>query len=171
MKKLFLTLIIIIFVSGLCFAKLPTYPRRNSPEWAFSIKNTITKSEVVYGVNARGGKVKGSSPVYNYWYRPSGNNPREVNYLENKNAYGVKSQKVKSSNTVEIVLRKYPRYPLTITVKGSKVFTYIKVDGKTYVLKYINVVAKKSLVGVKVKYATLVLLDENTHKVTYKTVR
>ncbi len=161
-KKIILNfLMIIVFTVPLYSFRLPMYPIENTSEWVFSITNNLGSSQVVYGADMNVyGEFISSTPVYNYWYRPSGNNPRKVTYFENEKMYGIQSQVILNATTSEITLKVYPQMPVIIRSNGRKVMAFVNFEGKEYQLKYVSVHAEKAMIGIKIKSVQLVLTSQ-----------
>ncbi|MBN1498587.1 MAG: DUF4833 domain-containing protein [Spirochaetes bacterium] len=167
MKSYKTGVLLFFFLLPVYIYSLPMFPAEFSAEWVFSISNTLGASKVVYGVNVnRSGNFQSSSPVYNYWYRPSGNNPRKVTYFENEKMYGIKQQRVAGSE-VEIILKAYDDMPIKIRPSGNKVKAYVSFNGKEYQLKSVYVNAESAMIGLKVKSVYLIL-DENGKEIKKK---
>ncbi|MFW6366667.1 MAG: DUF4833 domain-containing protein [Spirochaetota bacterium] len=149
--------------------QLPINPVRYTCDWAFSISNNLNPSRVVYAVEMdHGGMLKGDNPVYNYMYRKSGVNPRDLTIFENGKAYGIRSQVKENGKRVTILLQQYPELPITIRAAGPRVRAYVTLQEKTYQLYMIYVYAKQQLFDIQVLSVTLILCDPDSGKTVSK---
>ncbi len=171
-KSLNIICILMIFFSTNAISRnLPINPAQYSSDWVFSIENNLNPSKVIYAVHTKNSKMSGTTPVYNYMYRKSGVNPRELNSFEQAMAYGIKKQTMNGSTSVIIVLKKYPHIPITIRNSGRRTRAYVYLQNKEYQLIKIYVKAKAGLFGTEVIYAKLILWDTKKRKQTYRMIQ
>lgn len=152
--KVLLTSLSIILLSGLIHAQVNVYgtdtfpvpPRDQST--LFYLQRTPNLNTVMYALNFKDRKVDADDPIHVYWirYTEPGHPKKDLNYIQRKFAYGVKTKKT-GPEEWDIRLVSYDKIKLTLKRDHKnqfKVFTrinnkdvifeksYIKIDGGSF---------------------------------------
>lgn len=148
----------------------PTPPPNNT--MMFYLQRTPNTNTIVYALNCdKNNKLLDSEPIKVYWirYTEEGNPVRNLNYIQKKFAYGIKTQK-SGKDSWNLSMVAYDKLPLTLR-KGKQgaynVFVtinnkdyifrkaYIKVDGGSFWspnIPYIDIYTKDEVLGKEITH-------------------
>ncbi|MDD6471864.1 MAG: DUF4833 domain-containing protein [Bacteroidales bacterium] len=130
----------------------------------FFISRSLNKNCVNYDVNLVNGKLNKSNPIHVYWHNIDGSN-NELNYIQNKFAYGYKTSNV-TDEMATITLKAYNKRKLTLKEYNGKWSCIVLINGTDCKLNeiYVKVNPKNSL---SVEYIVLKgtsILTGNNHQ-------
>lgn len=123
-------------------ASFPVPPANN--DLLFYLQRTTNTNTIVYALNYDNQKkLKESEPVKVYWirYDDPGAPVKDLNYIQKKFAYGIKSQK-SGKDIWNVSMVAYDKLPLTLKKGNKKEYrVYVRINGKEYIFKraYIKV--------------------------------
>ena len=122
----------------------------------FFIQSNKMKNIVQYDVQlAENGDLREPNPIVVYWVLENGKQ-EELNLIEKKFAYGIKSQKILGKNELRIFLVALKTKEIIVKKIGSAYKPFISIGGKYSILKKVYVSSEKGLVGLpKVNYLDL----------------
>jgi len=136
------------------------------PQQLFYLQRTSNTNTIVAELNYKNGQLDQDDPVHVFWIRYTEDGQKEeLNYIQKKFAYGVKSTKV-GRDKFEVHFVSYKKYPMYL-MKGSnnKYNIYATINQKQVVLNRIFVkITGGSFWTPNVEYVELKGFDPETGK-------
>ena len=132
------------------FNEADTFPLPPSnSKMMFYLQRTPNLNTVIYGLRYNSnGQINAENPIQAYWirYTEPGHPKKDLNYIQNKFAYGVKTKQIKpdewetrlvSYDKIKLLLKKgnNGKYNVFIDIHNQEVIfekSYIKIDGGTF---------------------------------------
>ena len=132
------------------FNEADTFPLPPSnSKMMFYLQRTPNLNTVIYGLRYNSnGQINAENPIQAYWirYTEPGHPKKDLNYIQNKFAYGVKTKQIKpdewetrlvSYDKIKLLLKKgnNGKYNVFIDIHNKEVIfekSYIKIDGGTF---------------------------------------
>lgn len=129
----------------LLFATVSIFPSiaQNKAVRLFYIERNKNQNIVCYDLNLADGKINSKKPIITYWISHPEHKKSDLSFIENKLAYGAKSENT-DPNTVVIKMNALKEPAITVSYDPAKQepVTIATVNGKTIKLEKIYIVAK-----------------------------
>ena len=122
----------------------------------FSIERSKNRNFVQYDVCLdENGDLRNSNPVNVYWVLESGEN-EELNAIEKRYGYGIKSQEKLEKNKFGVYLVAVKDRKITVEKIGDRFMAIVSIDGKPCILERIFIRTEEKKIGMpKVLYVDL----------------
>ncbi|MBT8189709.1 MAG: DUF4833 domain-containing protein [Bacteroidia bacterium] len=138
----------------------------------FYIQRNLNMNTVVYVLNQDlAGLINETTPLKVYWLKyTSGGNIQELNYIQNKLAFGYTSEKI-DNHTFEISMVSYNKLRFFLALNNSGGYNIItRINGKDAYLNNIYVYADELGLFPDVKYIELYGTETNSHFPCYEKI-
>lgn len=133
------TFVTLLFTTTFLFPSVA----QNKAVRLFHIERNKNQNIVCYDLNLADGKINSKKPIVTYWISHPDHKKSDLSFIENKLAYGAKSENT-DPNTVVIKMNalKEPEITVTRNSKTEEIISIAKVNGKTMRLEKISIIAK-----------------------------
>jgi hypothetical protein len=135
------------------FFWLANHDARGAGQNLFHIERSINRNIVMYDVDTtEDGNLVGTAPVFVYWILENGEKS-ELNTIQRKFAYGIKSQERLGDNRYRIILSALEGREITVKKTDDGYKAFVLIDGRESILEKIYVESVERMVGLpKVLY-------------------
>ncbi len=119
-------------------AGFPTPP--STPDQLFYLQRTPNTNTIIVDLNLKEGKPDEDDPVHVYWIRYTEQSQKqELNFIQRKFAYGMKSQKVRE-DAWEIYFVSYKKFKMWVMPgSGGKYHAYAYINSKLAIMQKIYI--------------------------------